>query len=704
MAPKAKPKPKTGGPPASASAAPKQQSKAEAEASSVSAEELFSRLDKHIKGSEYKEVIKVADEILGVAPADHDAVLCKLVALIQSDRIDQALALIQSYSHLPIDLNFHKAYCLYRCNRLDEALEALKGLEKNSSVLQLEAQILYRQGAMGLCITSYEKLIQKFKIDSIELKTNIIAAFISGGRSQEVSPLMGTMKVTPSSSFELAYNAACALIDKGNFAEAEELLLLARRIGQEMLIEEEYTDEEIENELAPISVQLAYVKQMLGTSGDGMTTYNNILKQKLADASSIAVATNNLIALKGAKDVFDSLKKFDKLIEKSGGGQGLQLADGLEYKLSARQKEAIYCNRTLLLLYANKLEQAREIVSALLSMFPDGLMPTLLQASLLVRENKFSRAEEILGQFSEKHPKNSTMALLARAQVAAAAGHYQVAVESMGRIPDIQHRLGTVATMVSLKEKAGDIDGAEAIFDASIEWWSNNMGEDQHTLELIMQEAASFKLKHRKVKAASNLFEQLVKSSSPVVRAEALNGLVSATAHTDLAKAEVYEKQLPPLPGLSSVDAIALEKTPGAKPTTSVGKHLRAADAAKTSEVGDDKTKAKLKRKRKRKPRYPKGLDPANPGPPPDPERWLPKRERSSYRPKRKDRRAAQVRGSQGAMVRDKPVDSAANGPSSSKSSQASSNAGKTTNIKSSSEAAKPSTSSSQRSKKKSRR
>ena len=238
---------------------------------------------------------------------------------------------------------------MYRQNRLDEALEALKGQERSSSVLQLEAQILYRQGAVDSCISSYEKLIQKFKVDSIELKTNIIVAFISGGKSIEISSLMVTLRVTPNSSFEMAYNAACALIEKSNFTEAQELLLLTRRIGQEMLIEEEYTEEKIETELALISVHPAYVQQALGNSGDAMTAYNNILNQKLVDAPSIAVATNNLIALKGAKDVFDGLKKFDKLIDKSGAGQGLQLADSLEYKLSARQKEAIYCNRLLLL-------------------------------------------------------------------------------------------------------------------------------------------------------------------------------------------------------------------------------------------------------------------------------------------------------------------------------------------------------------------
>ena len=45
------------------------------------------------------------------------------------------------------------------------------------------------------------------------------------------------------------------------------------------------------------------------------------------------------------------------------------------------------------------------------------------------------------------------------------------------------------------------------------------------------------------------------------------------------------------------------------------------------------------KKRRKRKPRLPKNFDPANPGPPPDPERWLAKWQRSDYK-KKKDRNA----------------------------------------------------------------
>lgn len=304
--------------------------------------------------------------------------------------------------------------------------------------------------------------------------------------------------------------------------------------------------------------------------------------------------------------------------------------------------------------------------------FPGSVMPILLQAALLVRENKAGKAEEMLGQFAEKFPDKSKVVLLARAQVAAAASHPQVAADSLARIPDIQHMPATVATLVALKERAGDIDGAAAVLDAAIKWWSNAMTED-NKLSVIMQEAASFKVRHGRAEEAARLYEELVKSHKSI---EALAGLVTTVAHVDVGKAEMYEKQLKPLPGLKSVDVDSLEKTSGAK-------HVESASRSAAADYEENKSKEKAKKKRKRKPRYPKGFDPANPGPPPDPERWLPKRERSSYRPKRRDKRAAQVRGSQGAVVRDKHESDAAGGNASSsntKATQATTSKGETQN------------------------
>ncbi|XP_058102156.1 uncharacterized protein LOC131246246 [Magnolia sinica] len=638
MAPKAKEKPKQ---------SPSPQSQP-----STSLEDLFSTLNGHIQKSEYDKAVKVSDQVLVIAPGDEDALRCKVVALIKSESIDQALSLIQACEGLSIDLRFYKAYCLYRQNKLNEALETLKNLDKDAAILQLESQILYRLGRMGACMEIYEKL-KNLKADSFssELKTNIIAALISAGRASEVQGMMDALKVKPTSSFELAYNTACSLIEKKKYADAEQLLLSARRIGQETLMEDDFADDEIESELAPIAVQLAYVRQLLGNPQEVIEAYTDILNRNLADASSLAVATNNLIALKGTKDVSDGLRKLDRLIEKGSGAQRFQLTHGLDFKLSPRQKEAIYANRLLLLLHANRMDQARELVAALPDMFPDSVVPILLQAAVLVRENKAGRAEEILLQFADRYPEKANSVLLARAQVAAAAGHPQTAAESLVKIADIQHMPATVATLVSLKERAGDISGAAAVLDNATHWWKNAMSED-NKLIAIMHEAASFKLKHGHEEEAACLFEELVKSHGSI---EALVGLVTTAAHVDVDKAEAYEKQLRKLPGLKEVNVESLERTSGAK-------HVDSVRVERVEELREEgKEKAKARKKRKRKPRYPKGFDPANPGPPPDPERWLPKRERSSYRPKRKDKRAAQVRGSQGAVVREKHEASASN-------------------------------------------
>ncbi|XP_043723300.1 signal recognition particle subunit SRP72-like [Telopea speciosissima] len=677
MAPKTKEKPKP------SSSSPSQ--------APAAIEDLFSSLNRHIQRSEYELAVKVAGQVIAINPGDEDALRCKIVALIKADSIDRALSTIQDSekAKIPIDFSFFKAYCLYRQNKLEEALDSLKSQERNSTAMLLESQILYRLGRMGACMDVYQKL-QKFKIDSLEI--NIVAGLILAGRASEVQGTMDALRVKPTSSFELAYNTACSLIEKKQYTDAEHHLLSARRIGQETLMEDNWADDEIETELAPISVQLAYVRQLLGHPQEAIEAYTDIISRNLADDSSLAVAINNLISLKGPKDVSDGLRKLDRLIEKGNEGQSFQLARGLDLKLSSKQREAIYTNRVRLLLHANKLDQARELVAALPVMFPDSVMPILLQAAVLVRENKPGKAEEILGQFSDRFPVKSRMALLSRAQVAAAASHPQIAAESLARITDIQHMPATVATLVALKERAGDIDGAAAVLDSAINWWSNAMAED-NKLNIIMPEAASFKLKHGREEEAANLYEELVKSHGSV---EALVGLVTTAARVDVEKAEVYEKQLKPLAGLKGVDVESLERTSGATQKEGGGRvvNIEAYEEAKG--------KVKAKKKRKRKPKYPKGFDPANPGPPPDPERWLPKRERSSYRPKRKDKRAAQVRGSQGAVVREKHEASAVNTNSNilnSKSSQTAASSSKGPSNNANSEQSKPTLSKSSRKK-----
>ena len=72
-----------------------------------------------------------------------------------------------------------------------------------------------------------------------------------------------------------------------------------------------------------------------------------------------------------------------------------------------------------------------------------------------------------------------------------------------------------------------------------------------------------------------------------------------------------------------------------------------AGDAA--DQAGDGRQRKR--KNRKRKPRYPKDFDPENPGPLPDPERWLPKHKRAEFKKRRKGKQRNQP-VSKGAQVR----------------------------------------------------
>jgi len=92
---------------------------------------------------------------------------------------------------------------------------------------------------------------------------------------------------------------------------------------------------------------------------------------------------------------------------------------------------------------------------------------------------------------------------------------------------------------------------------------------------------------------------------------------------------------------------------------------------------GDQKGEGVKPKKRKRKVIYPKGFDPENPGLPPNPERWLPKTQRSDYKKKKRGQhlRAQQssVKGSQGSGKVDESLDkssAAGNGTSGSAASE----------------------------------
>jgi len=70
------------------------------------------------------------------------------------------------------------------------------------------------------------------QVKSLEVGTNVVAAYVSGGRAHEVPAVMDALALKASDGFEIAFNQACADVAVGKLDAAEQQLLLAQRLGE----------------------------------------------------------------------------------------------------------------------------------------------------------------------------------------------------------------------------------------------------------------------------------------------------------------------------------------------------------------------------------------------------------------------------------------------------------------------------------------
>ena len=176
--------------------------------------------------------------------------------------------------------------------------------------------------------------------------------------------------------------------------------------------------------------------------------------------------------------------------------------------------------------------------------------------------------------------------------------------------------------------------------------------DDGAKMATVWRKAAEFHLRGDEPGVAAQSLEELLRTD-PGNR-QTLAQLVLAYAKFDLAKALEASKKLPDF-SRGSVDVDALESgaflgTKGA--AKKVGKVALASPKPKTpgEKEGEEDLVVKKKKKKKRKKRHmPKNY---NPDVDPDPERWLPKRERTGYRKTRKERRKGEkFTGAQGTAA-----------------------------------------------------
>jgi signal recognition particle subunit SRP72 len=600
---------------------------------------------------EFEKALPVCSKASEIRPDDDAVRSCKLFAMLNLSRWSDALQLCDKFVQ-PDGVAFEKAYCLYRLNRFQDSLDALSACSEAWGASRLEAQVRYRMGDYENCASLYEKLYEEDEEES-GLLVNAVASYVSGDRPRKAIDLLKDQDL--GTSYELSFNLACALIDENQLSAADERLQEAKSIctaeimKAEELSEEDQSTLEDHEDLAGIHVQRACVLQRQGFKDEASEIYSQVLKQRNkgqaeVDVTVLAVACNNSVTLRSdGRSLFDSLKRIN-----------IASKESLEQKLTKKQSLEIAVNKCLLLAQAHKLDEARRETNKLKETHPGHPQIAIVQAAIAHAEKKPKVSEEILTSFLTEQP-GSEEVLLAMSQLFETQQRFEKAAEALSQLPiKLRARPRTLQAIVALHIRQKNPKAAVVSIREAIDFWTKEGSEHEDTLASILQVAMKLDLKDSAF--AAEIF-QLYLEKIDGSDTEALCGLVQALASSDPEQAERYAQRLQ-VPEYNHLDPEELETAAIPKIDKSL-KRSKESGEAKEKEDGEDEEPAegakpkKAPRKRKRKIRYPKNFDPENPGPPPDPERWLPKHERAEFKKRMRKRDKALARGPQGSM----PVD-----------------------------------------------
>ncbi|XP_053976060.1 signal recognition particle subunit SRP72 [Hylaeus volcanicus] len=596
---------------------------------------LYAELNKLGQNGEYERALKTANKILGISQDEEAAFHCKIVCFIQLSKFNDALQFITKNPKLSTNLHFEKAYCLYRLNQVPEALKVVENVPNPSMKLkELKAQILYRLEKYEDCFAVYRDIIKNSHDEyEDERETNLGAVTVN----LAIEDSAVEVPMLREDTYELTYNAACRLIaqgskgDKAILAEAERKLKTAEKMCKEGLEEDGVADEEIEDEIGIIRVQLGYCLQLQGREKEAQALYASALKAKPDDIALVAVASNNLMCLNRDQNVFDSKKRMKTATH-----------DSLEHKLTSRQRRNIAYNQCLLALYTDQAEQCQALCNKLAKDHPVLAADAMfIKAMQLAKEGKAKEAAKLLTQYAVGD-KELRMKLVC-VQLLLSQDERQEAIDILENLNERDRSLpGIVSALVTLHMADNNREKASAALKNAMNYYKKNK-ETTANLGELWRQAADFYLREKDFRVMADILQEMLDASPSDTKT--LAQLVVTYAQFSPEKAYLLSKRLPPLHDLSeTTDIDALESSNWVIGTKVIKKKIEPSPGKPTIDATQKKRK-----KRKRKGKLPKNYDP---NVPPDPERWLPRHERSGFRKKRDRRnRDAAMKGTQGAAA-----------------------------------------------------
>ncbi|KEY65769.1 hypothetical protein S7711_08708 [Stachybotrys chartarum IBT 7711] len=593
---------------------------------------------------DHEEVLKAANAALKADKKDFATQHTRVVALLKLDRFDDALRAIgEGGDKLEASCKLEKAYALYKTGKLDDAAALLQSAPADQrSYSHVAAQVAYRAERFSEALSMYERLLQADDADEENDLTINRAATLAQAQWQGLVP-SNTDVDESYETFELSYNAACACIARGALDAASNLLQRAVRLCDDS----DLSEEDKQTEMQPILAQQAYVYAKLGKEKEATDIFKTLDISSDNEPDFSVIYQNNVTAV-------DPAPGNPYLLQRKAQSW---LSASKEAKLFGYQSALIDRNSYVIDL---KVQKVHGVLRRTAKELAQAQHPTTkLEVNIKSVLNAAASAHGAVGKgilnnltaLLAKRPRDLGLVLtiiqiqLEHGETGAALAVLDSFIARLDDSDDeaaIQARFspGLVALAVSLMRAQGREASAKQELVKAATYWTQRPAESAASL---LKEAGIELLRSSNsadLKLAGSAFEQLFneKHGSHIASA----GLVASLAPSDPSKVQQHLANLPSVESLmGEVDVERLVQAGVAALAPSATSNKRAAPS-------DGPERATKKRRRNKK--LPKNYEE---GKVPDPERWLPLRDRSSYRPKGKKGKKKAGESTQGGVVKE---------------------------------------------------
>lgn len=589
--------------------------------------DLVSQLQLHTGKENHEQALELADSILKRNPDNAGALESRVVALIKLDKISQALKVFEKHSSLKSKMATAYAYTLYRLDMHAELCQYVQTLQSTPSrgVLHSLAQSEYKHESLSGVVDIYNKLAKStdpLGSEAVDIQVNLGAVrAVEGfqGVDDDNSTSFSKIESDNDASYDQLFNAATYYISQKDWQRSLDLLQRAKLVCQQTPM----SDDEKAEELAPILVQAAFVLSKKGESAQASATLNEVLDSKLSAKGLIRfVAVNNSIALND-----QGTSSNPNLTLKD-----LMRAENAEVAERAIGIQARPLTRNRLLVEREIGKDTRSQAADLAQKYPSTVSAQALAWMQTVAGEKAStlrrNMQALLTSSSVELKDSARLALsLAVAQLFiddnenydAAANVLNSAFKTIND-DNLKYLPGFVSTLVAIYALQHRQSQASDIVKSAVQLWSQNNDTSLSSIYGALQVLAE----------SGNDVQQLMSQVGQQDDDESSQMTPSLVASRLSANLPVSPAQQALLPSVDSlINGIDTEDLESSGLLHNVLKRSNPSSASgRTSSVKRQKRKGKL----------PKAYD-ANATP--DPERWLPKRDRSTYKPTRKEKKNA---------------------------------------------------------------